>query len=435
MEMIIAVAIFLVCLILFFFEKIDKTLVSLVGAFAMIILGILDWEEAIHAIDFETLALLLGLMFTVAVAYNSGLFSWLNTKIATKSRGNPVAVFLLFTGLTAIASTVLDNVTVIILVIPLAIALATSLNLNTKLLVITLAMFSNIGGMLTLIGDPPNTLIGVQANLSFMSFIQNLWMPIVAMSFVIIGYLYLVYRPSFKSISGNLSQLLISTLAVRRIAYKYQSKQLVKYVVVATIIVIVLLIVGFVMRPQLGLSVGVIGLGAGLILAAVTAPYVPFRKVLKAVEWDSLLFFVGLFVQVGALEKVGFLSIITEFIIGFSDNYAVLLLLIIWVIGLSSTIINNIPFVALMIPVIFDLQAKMVGQPDLDLLWWALALGACLGGNGTIIGSSAGYLAVKLAEKSGVHISFAEFSKIGMPVTIISLAVASLYILARVYLF
>lgn len=435
MEMIIAVAIFVLCIVLFFFEKIDNTLISLGGAFALIVLGIISWEEAIASIDYETLALLLGLMFTVAVAFHSGIFSWLNTKIATKSRGNPIAVFLLFTALTAIASTVLNNVTVVILVIPLAIALATNLNLNTKLLVITLAMFSNIGGTLTLIGDPPNTLIGVQAGLSFISFIQNLWLPIIVMSVAGLGYLYLVYKPSFKSISGDLSQLFISTMAVRRIAYKYKGKELVKYVVIATIGVLLLTIVAFVVQPQLGISVGVIGMFAGLFLAAITGPFIKFQKVLKEVEWDSLLFFTGLFIQVGALEKVGFLSLITDFISGFSDNYAVLLLLIIWVIGLASTVINNIPFVALMIPVIFELQAKMTGQPDLDLLWWALALGACLGGNGTIIGSSAGYLAVKLAEKSGVKISFAEFSKIGMPVTIISLMVASLYILGRVYIF
>lgn len=435
MEMIIAVAIFVLCIVLFFFEKIDNTLISLGGAFALIVLGIISWEDAIASIDYETLALLLGLMFTVAVAFHSGIFSWLNTKIATKSRGNPIAVFLLFTALTAIASTVLNNVTVVILVIPLAIALATNLNLNTKLLVITLAMFSNIGGTLTLIGDPPNTLIGVQARLSFMSFVQNLWLPIIVMSVAGLGYLYLVYKPSFKSISGDLSQLFISTMAVRRIAYKYKGKELVKYVVMATIGVLLLTIVAFIIQPQLGISVGVIGMFAGLFLAAITGPFIKFQKVLKEVEWDSLLFFTGLFIQVGALEKVGFLSLITDFISGFSDNYAVLLLLIIWVIGLASTVINNIPFVALMIPVIFELQAKMTGQPDLDLLWWALALGACLGGNGTIIGSSAGYLAVKLAEKSGVKISFVEFSKIGMPVTIITLMIASLFILGRVYIF
>ncbi len=435
MEMIIAVGIFVLCIVLFFFEKIDNTLISLAGAFLLIVLGIISWEDAIHSIDYETLALLLGLMFTVAVAFHSGIFSWLNTKIATKSRGNPIAVFLLFTALTAIASTVLNNVTVVILIIPLAIALATNLNLNTKLLVVVIAMFSNIGGTLTLIGDPPNTLIGVQAGLSFMSFIENLWAPILVMSVAGLGYLYLVYKPSFKSISGDLSQLFISTIAVRRIAYKYKGKELVKYVVISTIAVLLLTIVAFVIQPKLGISVGVIGMFAGLFLAAITGPFIKFQKVLKEVEWDSLLFFTGLFIQVGALEKVGFLSLITDFISGFSDNYAVLLLLIIWVIGLASTVINNIPFVALMIPVIFELQAKMTGQPDLDLLWWALALGACLGGNGTIIGSSAGYLAVKLAEKNGVTISFAEFSKIGMPVTIITLAIASLFILGRVYIF
>ena len=358
MEMIFAVGVFVVCVILLFIERIDNTMIALAGALLLIVTGIITWDEAIDSIDFETLALLLGLMFTVAITQHSGIFSWLNSKIATISGGDPIKIFLLLIALTAIASTFLNNVTVVILMIPIAIALAKNLGMDSKLLVIALAIFSNIGGTLTLIGDPPNTLIGVQAQLSFMDFVQNLWLPVLVMSIVSVGYMMYVYRNSFQSISGNLSQLFVSILAVRRVVYQFEHKGVHPYVVITSVIVILLTIIGFIIQPWIGVSVGVIGLASGILLSILTMKYVPFRAVIQEVEWDSLLFFAALFVQVGALEKVGFLEIITENIAMFADNYALLLLMIIWVIGLSSTVINNIPFVALMIPVILNCKRK-----------------------------------------------------------------------------
>jgi Na+/H+ antiporter NhaD/arsenite permease-like protein len=400
----LAVGVFVASLFLFIFDWVDKTIIALAGAVILVVGGVLNWEEALHAIDFETLVLLIGLMITVAIAQHSGIFSWMNVKIAKISRGNPLAVFLLFSALTFLASTVLNNATVVLLVIPVAIALASGLGMNTKLLVITLAIFSNIGGTLTLIGDPPNTLIGVQVGLSFNDFIINLAAPIFVMTIFILAYLIFFNWKSLKPISRNFSKLFVSNLIIKRITYQFAAKKLDKY------------------------------MASGIALALLVFKKINFVEITKEIEWDSILFFAGLFVQVGALEKVGFLSMIANFIAGFSGNFVLLLLIIVWGIGLASSIINNIPFVALMIPVIFDLQAKMAGQPHLDLLWWALALGACLGGNGTIIGSSSGILAIDMAKKHGVKISFAEFSKIGMPVTIISLIVSSIYLIVRAYL-
>ncbi len=434
MEMIFAVAVFVITVFLLFVERIDNTMIAMAGAVLLVAAGILSWDEAIAAIDFETITLLLGLMFTVAVVQNSGIFDWLNTKIATVSKGNPVSILVLLVLITAIASTFLNNVTVVILMIPLAILLAKNLGMDSKLLVIALAMFSNIGGTLTLIGDPPNTIIGVQAELTFMEFVNNLWIPVFAISAIAIVYMLVVYRNSFKSISKNLTQSFISTMAVKRVANEFEQKGIKTYVAAASIIVLMATIIAFIFQPFLGVSVGIIGLVSGIVLALLTINHVPFRSVMHEVEWDSLLFFIALFIQVGALEKVGFLQVITDQIVQFADNYALLLLMIIWIIGLASTVINNIPFVALMIPVIFELQNQMTGQPDLDLLWWALALGACLGGNGTIIGSSAGYIGVELAKKYGVNISSLEFAKVGMPITIISLSISSVYVLARLYI-
>jgi len=430
----IAVGIFLVSLLFFIFDWVDKTIVAMLGAVMLIVTGVLTWDEAVNAIDFETITLLLGLMITVVIAQHSGIFSWVNTKIAQKSRGNPLAVFLMFIAFTFFSSTVLNNATVVILIIPVAIALAQGLGLNSKLLVIMIAMFSNIGGTLTLIGDPPNTLIGVQVGLSFNDFVKNLFIPVMAMSAAIILYLIVAYWKNLKPIGKDLGKVFISNLIIKRIGYQYANTKIDKYVVIASLSVIAATVVAFAIQPWLGLSVGVIGLLSGLILSNLVFKKVPFLEVLKEIEWDSLLFFSALFVQVGALEKVGFLTMITDFIAGFSGNFVALLLIIVWGIGLASAFINNIPFVALMIPVIYDLQAKLTGQPDLDLLWWALALGACLGGNATIIGSSSGLLAVDMAKKSGVKVSFMDFAKVGFPVTIISLAVSSVYLVAVYYL-
>lgn len=431
---VLAVGVFVVSLILFFFEKIDKTIVSLLGATMLLVFGVLDWETAIQSIDWETIALLFGLMLVVVIAEHSGIFSWLNVKIAELSKGNPLAVFFLFSALTFFASTILNNATIVMLVVPVAIALATGLGLNSKLLVILIAAFSNIGGTLTLIGDPPNTLIGVQAKLPFMSFIENLSIPVFAMSFFILLYVALMYWGEMRPINKNLPKLYISMMIIRRIAYQFASATIKPSLIWTVCIVLLLTVVSFMIQPQLGVQIGVLGLLAGVGLSLLVSKNIPFLKVVKEIEWDSLLFFIGLFVQVGALEHTGVLKLITEWIASFSGNYALLLMVIVWGIGLASSVINNIPFVALMIPVIFDLQEKMAGTPHLDLLWWALALGACLGGNGTIIGSSSGILAVDLAKKNGIKITFWEFFKVGMPLTLISLAVASLYILWRLSL-
>lgn len=427
----IALGVFFGSLILFTLDWIDKTVVALLGAALLIVTGVLTWHDAILAIDYETIALLLGLMIFVGIAQHSGIFDWLNTQIAEKSKGSPLAVFLLLLSFTALLSTVLNNTTVVLLIVPVAIALSQGLGLNTKLIVIGIAMFSNIGGTLTLIGDPPNTLIGVKVGLSFMQFVQNLIIPVSVMSILITGMLILANKTDLKPIKTNFSKVFLSGLIIKRIQYQFSQKPLKAFVVICVVTMLLLSIVAFILQPLLQLNVGLIGLLVGLLTALILFKHIPFQQALKEVEWDSLLFFSALFIQVAALQKVGFLEIITDYIAGFSGNIATLILMIVWGVGLASTAINNIPFVALMIPVITDLQEKMTGQEHLDLLWWALALGACLGGNGTIIGSSSGVLAVDMARKHGVKISFKEYAKIGMPVTIVSLAISSIYLLAQ----
>ncbi len=431
LDYILALSIFFLSILLFFFEKVEKTLVASLGALLLIVFGVVSWEEAIHSINFEILALLIGLMLVVGVAHHSGLFSLVNSKIATISKGNPIMVFILFTLFTFFASMILDNVTVVLLVTPVALSLAIGLGLNTKLLIIMLTLFSNIGGALTLIGDPPNTLIGLEAEIPFMDFITNLFIPIFSIAILSVIYFAITNWESVKPVHHNLTKTMINLLVIEKIKFNLPNKDLTKLSIII-FSVIFLTILGFILAPQLSLPIGLIGLLAGILLCFLTAKDVHFMNVIHEVEWDSILFFAALFIQVGALEKVGFLELLTTYITMFADDYVILLLSILWGIGISSMFINNIPFVALMIPVIINIQNDLAGQPNLDLLWWSLALGSCLGGNGTIIGSSAGVLATNIAKKHGVNISFLEYMKYGVPVAIISLVVSSFYLIARV---
>lgn len=442
----IAIWVFIGSLILFFFDKIDKTLVALWWAIILILTWVLSPIEAAKSIDIETLLLLFWLMLVVWVAMHSWLFSYINMQIAKKSNWSPRMIFVLMILIMTVSSFVLNNASLILLIIPIAIALAKWLSLDTKLLVILLAIFSNIGWTLTLIWDAPNTLIWVQAKIPFMDFIYNLWIPILIMTIAIFAYIFVVYKDSLQDIKNSLSKVFISKMIIERITYKYINQKMDKYIASVAIIIVILTVLALIFQPQLSTlswyehwMIAFIWLAAWILWSVLVMHKVNFMYVMKEVEWDSLLFFAALFIQVRALEKVGLLGMITEQIVQFQDNLPLLLVVIVWWIGMASTVINNIPFVAMMIPVIVELQAKMVLIPginpaDVDLLWWALALGACLGWNATIIGSASWVIAVELAKKRWINISFLEFFKVWMPITIISLIVSTAYLLGVYYL-
>ncbi len=443
-DFIFTLFIFFWSLFLFFFEKIEKTLIALWWALLLVVFWVLSPVEAFKSIDHETLILLFWLMLVVWVAVNSWLFSYVNMIIAKKSNWSPKVIYFLFIALITIASFVLNNATVVLLTIPIAIALAKWLWLDWKLLVILLAIFSNIWWTLTLIWDPPNTLIWVQAKIPFMDFIYNLWFPILLMSVMIIWYLLVFYKEKFKTINDDLTKTFISKLIIERISYKYLDKKMDKYVAIIAVLIIAITVIILAFSEQIKWIIPewyetwliwFIWLVAWILWAILVAKKVHFLHIMKEVEWDSLLFFTWLFVQVWALAKVWFLAIIIEQISKFSDNLPLLLMVIVWWIGLASTVINNIPFVAMMIPVILWLQDKMQWVPHVDLLWWALALWACLWGNGTIIGSASWIIACDLAKKQWLNITFWEFAKIWMPITIISLFASSIYLLWVYYFF
>lgn len=397
------------------------------GAILMILTRILSFDEALEAIDFETIGLLMGMMILVDLMHSSGVFSWLNVIITKFTRGRPWLIFILFLFVTAIFSAFLDNVTTMLIIVPIIISLTMGMGLNSKFFVISLIFFANIGGALTLIGDPTNIIIGSAAHLSFNDFIRNLAIPlsVVAATFIVI--LTALRWSSLKPISGNLKQLFVTHLLIKKIEQLFVKVQLKKSFIVAVLSILSLTILGFVFQSFLDLPVSVIALTGAFALLIITTKHSSVSETFSKIEWPTLFFFAGLFIMVAALEKVGLLEMIGHEIVGVTDNYLYLLLLVLWLSGFVSMLLDNIPFVTIMIPVIFQIQGTLPPGVDPNMLWWALSLGACLGGMGSPIGASTNVVSLGLAKKHGVDISFLEYLKIGAPMTVIALSICTVY--------
>jgi Na+/H+ antiporter NhaD/arsenite permease-like protein len=427
----LALGIFALAFIMIVFELYDKSLVALSGALLMVISGVLTPDEAIEAIEFETILLLLGMMILVHIASKSGVFAWLNVRIASLTRGNPLAIFLFFSLITAILSAFLDNVTTVILIVPLTIELVRGMGRDPKPYIFAEIIFSNIGGGLTLIGDPPNIIIGGATGFSFVDFITNLWVPILMSSiFALIVFISLNWK-KLKPIKGNLVELMVANIIIEKIRLKFMKRTMHMDFVVMVVGILLLTVIGFFFQEQIGLPTYVIAFAAAVLLALLTSKRVNIHESFRSVEWTTLFFFAGLFMMVAGVEKTGILEHISEWVVGSTTNIFYLSLLVLWVSGLVSMVIDNIPFVTVMIPVIIGIQAEFVGV-DTSILWWSLSLGACLGGNGTLIGASANVISADLAKKNGVNISFLSYMKFSLPLTIGVLTICSFYLFIRI---
>jgi len=428
----IALGIFIAVMFVIIFEFLDKSIAALLGAIVFVLLGILTHKQAIEAIDFETIFLLMGMMMLIEISKESDIFTWLNVRIAKITRGNPLLILILFLSITALFSAFLDNVTTVLLIVPITIALTSGMGLDPTIYVIAEALFSNIGGALTLIGDPPNILIGSSTDLNFGDFISNLIVPVsfvlvFALAFIIIGYWKML-----KPINKNLEKLFISNLLIKKITYKFFNNKLDKKFVITTLSILFLVFIGFFVHDEFGISIDIVAILGSLLLLAFTKKNIDVKKVFREVEWATLFFFAGLFIMVGGLEQVGLLEHLSVFLVSLTDNFAILLLIILWSSAFISMIFDNVPFVAVMIPVIHQISKNFEGNPNINLLWWALSLGACLGGNGTLIGASANIVTVDIAKKFGVEVSFFKFFKTAFPIMILSMIISSVYLLFRV---
>ncbi len=419
----IAIIIFVCSYALIISEKVHRTIVGICGAMLMILCGIIDQQTAISHIDFNTLGLLMGMMIIVNITSETGLFNFLAIWAAQRVKARPMALLLALSGLTMVCSALLDNVTTVLLTVPITFSITKQLQVDVKPYLISQILASNIGGTATLIGDPPNIMIGSAVGLNFMDFVFNMTGVAVFIFFVVDAVLLLIYGKELHT-SPELQEKIMRLNAKSQIANPALLKK--------CLLVIFCTITLFVLHGTLGLQTATAALtGAGfLLLITYTRDEGMIAKVLSKVEWLAIFFFAGLFVLVGALVETGVINMLaSEAIKITSGNETATAMLILWMSAIASAFIDNIPFVATLIPLIQDMGT--MGLTNLDPMWWSLALGACLGGNGTLIGASANVVVASMAAERGKQISFLGFMKVAFPIMILTIIISSLYVWVR----
>ena len=420
---IVAIVIFVAAYALIISEKIHRTIIGICGAMLMILLGIINQETAIHHIDFNTLGLLMGMMVIVNITSETGLFNYLAIWAAKKVKAKPISLLVALSILTAVCSALLDNVTTVLLTVPITFSITKQLNVDVKPFLIAQILASNIGGTATLIGDPPNIMIGSAVGLQFMDFITNLTAICILIFIVTIALLIAIYGKKLHT-TDELREKVMQLDEKSQIV----EPRLLKKCLFALAITISL----FVLHGQLHLDTATAAMtGAGLLLL-ISFPQkeAMIAKVLSKVEWLAIFFFAGLFILVGALVETGVIKMLAEEAIKITNgDLTATSMLILWMSAYASAFIDNIPFVATLIPLIQDMG--QMGMTNLDPVWWSLALGACLGGNGTLIGASANVVVASMAAQRGKPISFISFMKIALPMMTLSIAISSVYIWLR----
>ncbi len=412
---ILAIAIFASALVLISFEWAHRTKVAMAGAILMVAIGVLDQEAAIESIDWATLGLLAGMMIIVALVEPTGVFTFLALRVAQASRGNPVALIFLLAGMTGVMSAFLDNLTAILIVVPITLLIADLLKISAIPLVLTEVIASNIGGTATLIGDPPNILIGSHVKeLSFNDFIINLAPVSIVTLVAVTGVLALFFRRSLKVDPVRAAE-------IQRLDPARDLRQASR--VKRTLAVLLGTIVAFFLHTPLHIEPAVVALAGATVMLFVAADDI--EHALERVEWATLFFFLGLFVMVGGLVERGVVDDIAVWLADATGGSRMTQgLVILWGAAAGSAVVDNIPFTTAMIPVVDRIQGAGV-DPG---LWWSLSLGACFGGNATMIAAAANVAATGILDRTGRPVSFLRFLAIGLPVTVMSLLFASVYL-------
>jgi Na+/H+ antiporter NhaD/arsenite permease-like protein len=411
-------------------ERVNRAIVALLGAGAVILSGVLTQAQAVAGIDFNTIALLTGMMLIVAIAKRSGMFQYVAIWSAKVARGSPWAMLALLTLVTALASALLDNVTTVLLMAPVTLVITEQLKVPPYPFLFTEIFASNIGGTATLIGDPPNIIIGSATGLSFNDFLANLTPVVLIILAVQIAINHLVWGRKMK---------VDETARARIMAFKPVEAINDRPLLWKSLFVLALVIAGFVLAHPLHLEPGSIAmLGAALLLLLENLGNSSehqahgVHQTFGEVEWITIFFFVGLFIIVAGVEHAGLLSLLADELIHTTGgDLTVTTLAILWASAILSAIIDNIPFVATMIPVIKNMAPTFGGPEGLLPLWWALSLGACLGGNGTLIGASANLTVAGIAERAGVPFRFVTFLLLAFPMMLMSILVSTAYVYLR----
>lgn len=430
-DALIPIVVFLVVYAAITFELVNKAVAALLGVMILLVLHVITEHQAIEFIDFETIMLLLGMMTIVAILRKSGFFTILSVKIAELTKGSPLKILVLFSVVTAVLSAFLDNVTTVLIIIPIIIELTAGMGLDPKIYVISQAVISNIGGTATLIGDPPNIIIGSKVGLTFNQFMLNLTIPVIACFLVALGFLWITNRSKFKPINQSLVKVFSVQLLLEKIRREFLDIKIDNLFLGKSLGCLCLAILLFVTQTITKLSPGVVAVFVAMVLFVITK--VDVEHMLEEIEWSTLLFFTGLFILVGVLEEKGVIEwIATNIFLRVGDNPYVAVLMVLWVSGIISGFLDNIPFTITMIPIV-QLMIEANPIPN-NILWWALSLGACLGGNLTMIGASANIVSVGMAKRSGQTISFLEFMRFSAVITVLTLIVASGYLMLYLWI-
>ena len=388
------------------------------GALLLILTGVLSVESGFSYVDLNTLGVLIGMMLFVAVVKNSGIFEYIAIKAAKIAKGRPWPLMVLFALITAVLSAFLDNVTTVLLIGPMTLAITSMLRINPIPFFMTQIMASNIGGTATLIGDPPNIMIGSAAGLSFTDFITNTGVAVLFVLAATIVCFYFIYG----------RKLHVEPEAMDSILQLDENKAIKdRSLLIKSVVMILLVVFGFVFHSQLHLESCTIALTAAAVMLLIGRQDV--EEIVAGVEWTTILFFTGLFIVVGGLQETGVIQILANGLMDLTEGHMTLtILLILWVSAIVSSFLDSIPFVATLIPLILTMQSSGV---DVTPLWWAVSLGACLGGNGTLIGASANVVLSGISNRHGFPITFASYFKVGFPLMLVSVAISTVFLLLR----
>jgi len=417
-DIIIAISIFVIAYVFIVTEKMDRMVAALLGGMAMIVfVGSYTQEEAFHGVDFNVIFLLTGMMIIAGVISETGLFQWLAVRAVQIGKGNPIRIMQILAIVTAVGSALLDNVTVVVLIAPVTLFVASSLGVNPLPFLIAEVIASNIGGAATLIGDPPNIIIGSAAGIDFVTFMLNMGPIVIVCLFFYVLLLPLLFRKQVPSteMANNIDHLdatgLISSPVLLR----------------QSLIVLGLVLIGFMLHGTFHLDTATVALAGAAVLLLWSRR--DTHKALEDVEWGTLLFFVGLFIMVEGLVEVGAIDLAANWLLDLTGgDLKVTAMAILWISAIASGIIDNIPYTATMVPLIQNLGAKGM---DTWPLWWALAMGADFGGNATLVGASANVVVASFAARSGHHISFMKFLGYGVIVTFVTLLFSTVYLWIR----
>ena len=425
-----AACVFVLSYLLIVTEKLNRAVVAMLGAALMIVSGVLNQQAAMQGVDFNTIGLLTGMMIIVAITRDSGVFQYLAIKSAKLVRGDPWGILVMLMLVTAFLSALLDNVTTVLLVAPVTLLITDSLDVKPYPYLFAEIFASNIGGTATLIGDPPNIMIGSATGLGYNDFLFNLAPIALLILALTLIPIYLIWGRHLST-----SERLIEKVMSYRERDAIKDPLLLK----KSLLVLTLVMLGFILGHDLGLEPATIAmLGAGLLLAlncfscSGEEQSQKVTRTLREVEWVTLFFFIGLFILVYGIETVGLLEVLAELVINLTDgDKTITTMSIMYVSAVASAIIDNIPFVATMIPLIENMAVSFGGNDELLPLWWSLALGSCLGGNGSLVGASANLIVAGFAERSGQPIHFLPFMLLAFPLMMASVFISSLYVYFR----